>query len=201
MVIFYLLPLFTSILIVVETPAAVVHHVAAKGRVGILIAGEIENDFLKDAIAKALAEEQIVEGNVVSTIENHTVLPYAAQALSKFCDVVIAVAIIIGDESGAITASLHNALLQVGVNGSVPIVPALVTQSSLLEAKALLPQLAAKWAQAARSILSLGVALAVNPAPQHVVEEKPVISAAVDSADKLLEIFTESLKVWLHFNV
>jgi len=167
---------------------------AVKGRVGILVAGSIENEFLRNSIARALAVQKIAEGSVFSSVEDFLVLPYAAQALSKSCDVVIAASFITNDESGAISAALHNALLQLGVTGGVPIVCALVHQSSLLEAKALLPSMAEQWAKSARSILSLGD-LNVVAAPVQIIEEKPVISASVTSVDELLAILKESVKV------
>jgi hypothetical protein len=73
-------------------------------------------------------------------------------------------------------------------------VPALVNQSSLLEAKMMLPVLAGCWARSARIILTLDE-IVIIPTPSPIVVEKPILTPTLISTDSLLEILRESLKV------
>lgn len=163
------------------------------GKVGIVIAGKIETTFLRDAIVKALTIEGI-SGSIFVSVDELSVLPYAAQTMSKKCDVVIASAFMAGDTSGSTTDMIQGALLQLGMVGTVPIIPALVHQESLLEAKAVLSTLATSWAKSASSILGLS-SVVVADAPVIVIEQPPVLTPTVTSTDTLLAILKESLKV------
>ena len=163
------------------------------GKVGIVVAGSIASEHLRDEIVKALVVEGIT-GSVVSLVGEVSVLPYAAQNLSKTVDVVVAAAFVINDTTGAVSQSLNTALLQLGVVGGKAIVPALLAQASLLEAKALLPEHATSWAKAVASVLGLGQ-LEVAPAVEPVIAPKPVLTAATHDYADLKAIFQESLKV------
>eukprot|EP01038_Epipyxis_sp_PR26KG_P014278 gene14278-19155_t len=171
----------------VKTPTPV------EGKVGIVVAGSVEPETLSNAIVKALALEG-VSTPVISFVGEISVLPYGAQALAKSVQVVIAATFVTSDPTGAVTQSLTGSLLQVGVSGSVPIIPGIVTQSSLLEAKALLPDLASGWAKAAVGSLSIKAGIESSPAPEP---ELPVVlehSPDVTDVDHLVEIFSQSLK-------
>jgi hypothetical protein len=164
-----------------------------RGKVGIVIAGNIATDFMRDTIAKALSTEGIID-SVVTVVDEVSVLTYATQQLTKTCDVVVAAAFMSEDLNGTATNSLHSSLLQLGIVGKVPIIPALVNQSSLLEAKMMLPVLAGCWARSARIILTLDE-IEIIPTPHVIVVEKPVLTPTLLSTDKLLDILRESLKV------
>lgn len=162
------------------------------GKVCILIGGEVEPDFLAEVVAKALAIES-VKGAVVSRVNDISALPYAAQNLRNF-DVIIATTILTVDNGTS--QVLSNSLLQIGVSGRTPVIPGIVAQSSLLEAKALLPSLAQGWAKSVYTILDLqnGGILEPVPAPEVVIPEKPVLTATVSDVETLLACLRESLK-------
>jgi 6,7-dimethyl-8-ribityllumazine synthase len=163
------------------------------GRVAIVVAGQYETEALSAAIVKALYCAG-VSSVTVSKVDQLNALPYAAQNVSKSVDVVIAAAFIADDKgvSGALTSSL----LQLGLAGRTPIIPALSCHESLLEAKALLSTEAEAWADAAVNILDLkhDGNLEAVPAAAPEIKEKPVLTPEVNSAETLIEIFRESLK-------
>lgn len=172
--------------------------VVVEGKVGVVIAGSIDPDFLANAIVKALAIEGI-SGTVIAKVPDAATLPYAAQNLSKNVDVVVAGTFIGPDPMGAQTASLSSALMQIGTSGKVPIIPAIAAGESLLEAKALLSQTTAAWALSVATILNMkkGGAGAVKFEVAEVPEIKipPVFTTTETSVDTLMECFRESLKV------
>jgi hypothetical protein len=165
------------------------------GKVGVVVGGTIEPDFVINTVSKALVMEGI-SGTVVCKIGDIAALPFAAQNVSRSVDVVIAVAIVANDLNGTISQALMSTLLQVGVSGRAPIIPAIVSQPSLLEAKALLPEMAKRWAQSANTILELqfGGSLELVPAPEHIIPPKPEYSPAEDSVEVLMGCLRESLK-------
>lgn len=164
---------------------------AVKGKV-VVVAGGADTAFFIDTIVHALAVEG-VRGVVQSSITDVGALPYAAQAVSKNADVVIAGGFLPAS-SAAQGASISNALLQAGLAGK-PIIPALLTSSSLLEGKALLPDAAAAWAASVVTVLSVKESgLEPSAAAEVVLKEKPVLTAATSSADTLMEVLRESLK-------
>lgn len=162
---------------------------------GIIVAGNVEPDFLAEGISKALHIAGI-SGPVLTRVNDIAALPYAAQNLSRSVDVVIAAAFIANDSGKALTNALNSSLLQLGLSGRTPIIPALPAHDSLLEARALLPTAAEGWANAAVTVLNLqfGGALEVTAAPEVVIPPKPVHTPDVDSVDTLLDCFRESLK-------
>lgn len=168
-----------------------------EGTVGVIIGGQIEPDFLANAIVKALAVEGI-KGTKIAKVHDTATLPYAAQALGAKVDVVIAGAFIGADPNGAIDAALSGALLQVGTTGRTPVIPAFAAGESLLEAKALLSNSAKTWAESAASILSLkqggesAISFEVAAVPE--IKEPPVFTVTETSVDTLMECLRESLK-------
>ena len=164
------------------------------GKVGVLVAGHVDPDFLADGIVKALYNSGI-SSITVSKIPEVSALPYAAQNLSKSVDVVIAASFIPNDPTKSLTNAVSSSLLQLGVTGRTPIIPALPANDSLLEARALLPPAAEGWANAAVTILNLqNGGIETSPAVEPVVVPKPVLTPEVSEVDTLLEIFRESVK-------
>lgn len=178
-----------------EIPATPKKPASSGGKVGIVVGGTVEVDFVVNAIAKALVVEGIT-GSVVSKVSDIAALPFAAQNVSRSVDVVIAAAIVANDLNGTISQALTSTLLQAGVSGRAPIIPGIVSQPSLLEAKALLPEMAKGWAQSANTILGLqfGGALELEAAPEPVIAPKPVYTPTEDNVSVLMDCFRESLK-------
>eukprot|EP01040_Poterioochromonas_malhamensis_P013753 gene13753-15162_t len=187
----------TAVEVVVdETPIAAPKEVKpVQGRVGIIVAGNVESDFLAEGISKALYLAG-VSGPVLSKVNDIAALPYAAQNLARSVDVVIASAFIANDPGRAITNALSASLLQLGLSGRTPIIPALPAHDTLLEARALLPAAAEGWANAAVTVLNLqfGGSLEVTAAPEPVIPPKTVFTPEVDSVETLLDHLRESLK-------
>ncbi len=184
-----------SVFSVVEAPPATPVKQPVVGKVGIVVAG-IEQDFVLAALAKALAVEGIT-GAVFSKIPDIATLPFAAQNVSRSVDVVIAAAIVANDLNGTISQALSSTLLQAGVSGRSPIIPAIVCQPSLLEAKALLPDMARGWAESATTILAIQLggptALEVTAAPEIVIPPKPVYTETETDIQTLLACFKDTL--------
>jgi Ca2+-binding EF-hand superfamily protein len=165
------------------------------GKVGIVVAGNIETDFVVTTITKALVLAG-VSGTMVAKVADVATLAYAAKNLSRNVDVLIAATIIANDVNGTVTQSLTNILLQEGIMGRVPIIPAVVAQPSLLEAKALLPAMAEGWAQSAAAILAMnfGDSIEMESAPEIVIPVAPVYTATEDNLTVLLDVLRDSLK-------
>lgn len=168
---------------------------SANAKVGIIVAGNVEVDFIINTIAKALVVEGI-KGSVLSKVDDIAALPFAAQNLARNTDVVIACTIIANDVNGTISQALTSTLLQIGVTGRSPVIPAIVSRDSLLEAKALLPSMAAGWAKSANTILEIqfGGNVEVVAAPEPVIPEKPVHTPTESNVETLLAVLRESLK-------
>ena len=165
---------------------------------GILVGGELAAEELTSAITKALRRAGVTPAaaTVMARVEDVAVLPYAAQNMLQGCDVLLVSAVLM-DPVGSIAPALTSTMLSMALGGTVPIIPGFVVQKSLLEAKALLGENAAKWAKSVALMLKLQAGGTVNvaPAPEPVIEEVPVHTPEVDDVSTLLAIFRESLKV------
>jgi hypothetical protein len=137
-----------------------------------------------------------ITGSVFSKVNDLATLPFAAQNIARNVDVVIAAAIVANDLNGTISQALTSTLLQSGVSGRVPIIPGIVAQPSLLEAKALLPEMAKSWAQSANNVLALqyGGALELVAVPEIIIPPKPVYTETESNVDTLLDCLRENLK-------
>ena len=172
--------------------AAAVAKPSVSGKVGILIGGELATEALTAAVSKALVVEGIT-GSVISYASDASIVPFAAKKLCGLCDVVI-VASIIMDPTNTVAASLRNSLSQIALSTDVPVIPALVVQDSLLEAKALLATLSASWAKAAATVLCMKSGdIQVAAAPEPVIAAPLVHTPAIDDAGTLMNVFRESL--------
>jgi hypothetical protein len=143
---------------------------------------------------KALTLVDIKDPSLV-VVEQIAVLPYVVQNLAKTHDAVIGAAFIINDSTGGISHSTYNGLTQIALSSGIPVIPALVIQESLLEAKALLPALAESWAKSVVSALDVRTIVTFSALPQVKIEVKPVHSADVSSFETLLALLKESIKV------
>lgn len=155
-------------------------------------------DVLLTVASKALGAVGIV--NVVAgTVPFGSVLPYAVQKLIKSNDAVLALDIIaqdqIGSGNGSTSAVLSSALYQVGLAAEKPVVPGIVCQSSLLEAKGVLPNLCAEWAGAILAMLNIESDKNFGKAPAPAVPPPSPPTPEVNDVQVLLNKFRETLKV------
>jgi len=158
-----------------------------KGTVGILIGGEHATDALSSAVTKALVNEGI-KGSLISTVKEIAIVPFAAKKMCSKCDVVIVAAVMS-------EPSLKTALTQMSMSSDVPIIPGVVVQDSLLEAKVMLNSQAASWAKAAAAVLEMKEGeLAVEAAPEPEIPTPVVLTSDMDEPDALVDVLRESLK-------
>lgn len=164
------------------------------GTVGIVIGGELATDALIAAITKALVKEGVT-GSILAQVDDISIVPYAARNMMPSCDVVLVAAVLM-DPSGTIAPALTASLMSLALAGDVPIIPAFIVQSSLLEAKALIPDKAAKSAKSCATMLALqsGGTVAVAAAPEPVIETPPVHTPELDDVNDLMAVLRESLK-------
>lgn len=173
-------------------PAPVVKKAPVVGKVGVIIGGDLAPEAVTAAVAKALVGESI-SGSVMTSSPELSTIVFAAKKLAAQVDTVI-VAAIVADAANA--AALQNALTQLSLTIDVPIIPGLVVQDSLLEAKALLNTIAPSWAKAAASVLSLkNGKLNVVPVPEPVIAPPAVITPSLEDPVQLLAVLKESLNV------
>ena len=145
---------------------------------------EVKRSFAADGITSLL----------FMPVTDVTLLTFAAQNLLAMCDVVVGGAVLVNDSG--LGQTLVGGLVQLGLISASCVIPAVVSQSSLLEAKAILPALAESWARACKAALvvqagSIKVSVEETPAPPAPV----VVTEAVDSVQDLLTAFKQSLKV------
>jgi hypothetical protein len=169
-------------------------------KVGLAIVQGPGSDVLAAVTSKALAKVGIV--NVfVAEVSYGSILVYATQQLLKTCDGVIALDIINNDQIGAGNGSnsgvLMSALFQVGIKAEKPVIPGIIVQSSLLEAKGVLPNLATDWSKALLAIFNASNdnSFGKTRAPPAATPSPPAPEETNDN--NLLDKFRESLKVIL----
>eukprot|EP01036_Dinobryon_divergens_P023420 gene23420-31764_t len=167
------------------------------GKVGVIIAGDVAKEEITESLVKALVLEGVSASSIsLSYVPDTGVLPYAALSLAKTVKLVVAASAVIHDPKGVDTQALTTALLNIGIQGTVPIVPALVNLDSLLEVKAVLPTLAAKWAKIVRGslVVNSSETLKTEAAVAPVIPVKPVYTPEVSAVDTLMELLRESFK-------
>lgn len=166
-------------------------------KVGLAIVQGPGSDILLNVASKALGKVGIV--NVVSgEVPYASVLPYAAQQLIKSTDAVLALEIVshdpIGTGNGSNSAVLSTALYQVGVAAEKPVVPGIVCQESLLEAKGVLPNLCDEWANGILSILNISSDKKFGKTPAPAVPPPSPPTPDIADSQVLLSKFRETLK-------
>lgn len=129
----------------------------------------------------------------------------ATQKLLKTCHGVIALTVLesdqIGTGSGSLSAVLTSALYQVGITGDKPVIPGIVVQNSLLEAKGVFPNIAVNLAHSIANLLHDKLTPSENcePIMQPPTKRVEVVTESVQDLESLLEAFRETLKViFLH---
>lgn len=165
-----------------------------KLKLTIILSGRTEaRDAISAAVSKAIGEKNIVGAKIVN-VPDFAMLPYVTQQFTKSSDAIIVSALLTSEFSNAAVyaTSITSALFNLGVNSNTPIIPAILAINSLLEAKAVLPDLAAGWLEAIINHLDLRY----DTAPVVPVEKKPavVVKPGV-SVDVLIQNLRDSLKV------
>lgn len=133
-------------------------------------------------------------------IADVALLTFAAQNLVVMCDVVIGGAVliddVIGSNLGTLSQTLVGGLVQLGLISATCVIPAVVSQSSLLEAKAVLPALSKTWATACRAALTVKAgSIKLNVVHTQSPPAPVAVTETVDDVIDLLTAFKDSLKV------
>lgn len=169
-------------------------------RVGLAIVDGPGADVLASVMSKALAHVGIVHVSVAN-VKFASMLAQATKKLSSTCDGVIGLHIVekdaIGCGNGSNTAILMSALFEVGIFTDKPVIPGIICQSSLLEAKGILPNLADEWAQAMLDMISLSKEENEEFGTHKAPEAEPFAPPVPEEEDYavLLDKFRETLKV------
>jgi hypothetical protein len=168
--------------------------------IGIALATEVGAEVITAYVVKSLAGAGIKNVSV-TYVGNPVLLPYVASKLSANHSVVLAIATITS-ETAYLNHVLTEQLLEIGIKGNNPIIPGVISASSLLELKALLAVNAPIWTKSVASLLALKSSSAVAVA--DIVSDKLLVvaeaapeqpTAETTSTDVLLASFRESLKV------
>lgn len=165
------------------------------GKVNVVVGGSIASDKLIECLVKELVLLGISASDIcITSIDDPLALPYIAKSQAKDCAVVIAAAVVVGLDSSAISQTVSLSLVQAGLLIDIPIVPALIARSDLLEVKALLPDLAKRWASSAASLMAIKSGSSANTvqATEPVLPER--LTPTTASVDVLLNNFRQSLK-------
>jgi len=178
-----------------KTVAAAVAPKTICGKVGIVVGGSIASEKLIECLVKELVLIGVSACDIsITNIDDPLALPYVAKSQAKDYTVVIASAVLVGVDASAAAQTVSLSLVQAGLLIETPIVAALVGRTSLLEVKALLPDLAKKWASSATSLMSIKGGLS----PPAVQASEPVLLPTVTSMTSSVEIllfnFRQSLK-------
>lgn len=169
-----------------------------KHQVGVTIVEGPGSDAFVEFTKQSFADAGVTK-LVFLDVADALLLPYAAQSLIAVCDVVVAGAVLvhdkIGEHGGALAQSLVASITQLGLLSHSCVIPAIVSQTSLLEAKAVMPLFAANWAKLAKSALGMKAgSISVHPTETAPMPAPPVVTAATTSAEDLMAAFRATLK-------
>lgn len=97
-----LIPRLLSMVAVSEVEIEVeVKELPPPGKIGIIIAGEVAKDEIKEAIVKALVVEGFSASDIsISYVADKGILPYATLILSKSVNLVVASGVVVHDPKG-----------------------------------------------------------------------------------------------------
>jgi hypothetical protein len=171
--------------------------VSSQQTVAIVAAGEVGVEETVAALTKELILKGVPQARIAVThCEDVMVLPYVVKRVSKLSNFKVVIAVAILTSQGNLQSFLLDNLMGLGVESSVPIIPAVVKQDSLLEVKALVPKMAESWARSAS--LLLGTSTNFQAAPAVVIPpQAPATVENVNDYDTLMLHLRESLKVSL----
>jgi len=163
-------------------------------KVAVIIAAGSCNEVVLDEIKKSFLKKDITQFSHVE-VSDAKILPFAAQNIAAKAQILLTVGLLPHDNHG-LTQSLNSALLQVGVKLNIAVIPAIFTANSLLEVKAIIPELASKWVNTTAEFVEVVKGtidhkqVVLPPAPPA-----PVFSEDVKAPEAILAEFRESLKV------
>lgn len=138
---------------------------------------------------------------VVVKVARSDMLIRASQKLLKTSHGVIGVAILeddqIGTGNGSLSAVLTGSLYQLGIFADKPVLPAIVVQNSLLEAKGTFPAFAEDVAHSMANLLYEKLTTKENSEPivQVAAKRAEVVTESVTDVKALMDSFRETLKV------
>ena len=168
--------------------------------VGLVVVDGPGTEVLVSVLSKALARVGIVKVSV-AIVKFSTMLPQATRKMTSTCDGVIALDIVerdaIGSGHGSHTSVLMSALYEVGIVTDTPVIPGIICQSSLLEAKGVLPNLAEEWSSAMLDMVTMSAAPLDTFGVELVPATQPFSPPAPEETDYtvLLDKFRDTLKV------
>ena len=184
-----------------ETLAASLSQIGLSNKttIGLAVAGA-GSDSIIAAVSKALAAEGDYECSMTQ-VEDPSILPYVTQELIKSCDIVIAASLLTSATQSignAIVASLY----EVGVRNGKPVIPGIISASSLLEAKAMLPIYSATWLKSVSTINAMqkNAAVESTPLPKAPTKLSSQYTSDITNVDVLLDTLRDTLKVCIHLN-
>eukprot|EP01041_Mallomonas_annulata_P010926 gene10926-22809_t len=162
-------------------------------KVVIALASGVGSDLILEGTMNALRKAGISDVVHVE-VADPIMLPFMAQTLLQSYHVVIALALLKKDHlgSGSVAQSLVGALMQVSVQASAPIVPGIFSPDSILEAKVMIPDLSAKWANITVGFITTKFGFTPTTLPPEVPAD--VITGDVQSLPALIENFRASLR-------
>ena len=169
-------------------------------KVGLVVVDGPGAEVLVSVLSKALARVGIVKVSV-AIVKFCTMLPLATRKMASSCDGVIALDIVerdaIGSGHGSHTSVLMSALYEVGIVTDTPVIPGIICQSSLLEAKGVLPNLAEEWSSAMLDMVTMSAAPLDTFGVELVPATQPFSPPAPEETDYtvLLDKFRDTLKV------
>jgi len=182
--------------VIKESPTPVKASPSGRAKIGVAISTGVGSDVVILAVKQAFADAGITE-ILVNEVAEPVMLPFTVQSLFKSSRVQIVLAVaVIPNDAGSKSLAINNTLLQVGVAAAAPVIPGIVVAESLLEVKAVVPDLAKTWASAVAGFAaSLNVTTSsslvtlppATPAP-------PKLTPDVKSPTILLEDLRRSLK-------
>lgn len=160
------------------------------------------SDVLISVVSKALAKVGIINVSV-ATVRYPSTLALATKKMTSNCDGVIGLHIVerdaIGSGNGSMSAVLMSALYEVGTTTNKPVIPGIICQSSLLEAKGILPNLAKEWSASLLEMINLSNVKDNHFGEVQAPEVQPFAPPTPDESDYsvLLDKFRETLKVFV----
>jgi hypothetical protein len=169
-------------------------------KVGLAVVEGPGSDVVISVVSKALAKVGIVNISV-AMVGYPTMLAQATKKMTSTCDGVIGLHIVerdaIGSGNGSNSAVLMSALYEVGTVTDKPVIPGIICQSSLLEAKGVLPNLAKEWCGAMLEMVTLSQTEDAEFGAEKAPEAEPYAPPTPDESNYtvLLDKFRETLKV------
>jgi len=165
--------------------------------IGLVVLDGLAFETATRSLTRALAKYGYVN-TVLVRAPKPEALVRASQKLVKTTSAVLAVAFFDNDAHGSTTWSsvLNESLYQVGINADKPVVPVVIVNPNLLEAKGTFPNVAAGFARSVATLLNENLieGESVAPVAQPPTARPEIVTEAVQDVEALMAAFRESLK-------